>query len=146
LADEQQGTGWPSAFQSAATVRRPGAWHCFELGKSLLDRVQVRTVRRQVEQHGAARLDHLTNTGDVVRVEPVYDRDITASLRGDQDLLDISKDGLAADLARSARHSPTPGASPTAMRAALRPWSHSVPPSATWGRIAVKNGADFGGL
>jgi len=42
------------------------ALQCFELGEGLFDRVQVGTVRRQVEQAGAGGLARLADAGDLM--------------------------------------------------------------------------------
>jgi len=74
-----------------------GAEQCFEFGESLLDRVQVGTVGRQIQQACAGTLDCLTNAGDLVRAKPIHDHDIAAPQRGNQHLLDIGEEGLAVD-------------------------------------------------
>ena len=74
-----------------------GAEQCFEFGESLLDRVQVGTVGRQIEQACAGTLDRLANASNLVRTEPIHDHNIATPQRGNQHLLDMGEEGLAVD-------------------------------------------------
>ena len=103
---EEVGTfGWREAwdkvaecFPECADGSQPfGAEQCFEFGGSLLDRVQVGTVGRQIDQTCAGGLDRLANAGNLVRAEPVHDHDIATAQRGNQHLLDIGEEGFAVD-------------------------------------------------
>ena len=103
---EKVGTfGWREAWDEIAErfpecadgSQRPGAEQCFEFGESLLDRVQVGTVGRQIEQACAGTFDCLANAGNLVRTEPVHDHDIAMAQRGNQHLLDIGEEGLTVD-------------------------------------------------
>ena len=69
----------------------------FELGKDLLDRVQVGRVFRQEEQFGTDRTDELTNCFAFVAAEVVQDDDIAGPKDGQENLLDIGPKADAID-------------------------------------------------
>ena len=74
----------PMAFQSASTVRRGGrSQEAFELAECQLDRIEIRTVRRQVEQRCATGLDGLPHAADLVTAEIVADDDVADVQRGE---------------------------------------------------------------
>ena len=89
--------GWRVGFQEAADGRPelglgPGrglAQQRLELGEELLDRVQIRAVRRQVEDRNAGRGDRLADAVDLVRCQIVEHHDVTGSERRRQELLDV---------------------------------------------------------
>ena len=69
----------------------------FELGKGLLDRVQIRAVGWQVEQPGAGGFDCLADPGDLVGAQIVHDDDVATHQRGNQSLLDLGEEQFAVD-------------------------------------------------
>ena len=79
-----------------------GSQEGFELGESLLDRVQIGTVGWQVVQSGADGFDCLADSGDLVGTQIVHDHDVAPYQRGNQNLLDIGEEQLAID--RSVEH------------------------------------------
>jgi hypothetical protein len=90
------------ARHSASTVDgapRGGAQQGLELGEDLLDRVEIRTVGRQVDEACALRLDGLAHTGDLVRLEVVHHHDIAWAQGRRERLLDIGKEARAVDRA-----------------------------------------------
>jgi hypothetical protein len=48
---------------------------CFELGEGILDRIEVRAVRRKIEERSAGRLDHLAYARPFVAGEVIHDDD-----------------------------------------------------------------------
>jgi hypothetical protein len=80
-------------------ARRGGAEQGFELGEGLLDRVEIWTVGRQVEQMGAGRRDRLTHAGDLVRGEVVHHHEVARAQRRRQGLLDIREEARPVDRA-----------------------------------------------
>jgi hypothetical protein len=69
----------------------------FELGKDLLDRVQVGRVFWQEEELGSCGSDELTDGSASVATEIVHDHDIAGTKRWKKDLLDIEAEALAVD-------------------------------------------------
>ena len=63
----------------------------FELREAELNGIEVRTVGRQIAEHGADALDRGADTRDFVRGEVVGDHDVPGSQRGHEDLFDIGK-------------------------------------------------------
>ena len=74
----------------------------FELGKDLLDRIEVWRVRRQEEEPGAGAADRLSDGLALVTAEIVHDHDVSRQKRRGQDLFDIGKEACAVD--RSVDH------------------------------------------
>ena len=60
-----------------------------ELGEEQLDGIEIRGVRRQVEQLGSCCFDRLAHALDLVSGKIIHDDDIARSKRGGQALLDI---------------------------------------------------------
>jgi hypothetical protein len=105
------------------------AQEMLELGEDLFNGVQVGRVFRQEEQLGAGCANELAHGSAFVAAEIVHDDDFTGSQGGNENLLDVSSEGLAVD------------------RAIKDPWSVDpvVPQSGQEGRglpVAVR---DFGG-
>lgn len=65
----------------------------FEFGKHLLDRIQVRTVRREKSQLRTSRFDRRAHRGLFVDGEVVEDHDGADRKRGHQDLFDVGEEG-----------------------------------------------------
>jgi hypothetical protein len=68
-----------------------------DLGKGLLDRVEIRRVGRQVPEPGACGADHLPDGGRLVGTEIVHDDDVARLEHGHELLLDIGSEALAVD-------------------------------------------------
>lgn len=66
-----------------------------QLGKDLLDCVQVRRVGWQVEQASAGGLNRLAHTGNLVGGEVIEDKNIALGEGGHEELPDIGEEGLA---------------------------------------------------
>jgi hypothetical protein len=66
-----------------------------EFGEELLDRIEVRTVRREVEKHRSARLDGLADAGNLVNADVVHDDDVAALESWSKDLFDVGQEALA---------------------------------------------------
>jgi hypothetical protein len=60
-----------------------------ELGESVLDRIEVGTVGREIEQLGAGRLDSSAYACAPVRSEVVHDDDVAGLELWNEDLIDI---------------------------------------------------------
>lgn len=86
----------PEGFDGA---RGGGSEERLELGESVLDRVQVRTVGRQIEELGARGLDRFAHAFDLVRAEIVEHDDVARTQLGRQGLLDIGQEARAVDRA-----------------------------------------------
>jgi len=71
--------------------------HVLELGKDLLDRVEVRAVGRQEEQVSARGADGLPDGFTLVAAEIVEDDDVARPEGWDQELLDVSQEAAAVD-------------------------------------------------
>ena len=71
----------------------------FDFGEGLLDRVEVRRVRRQVPEPGAGGSDHLADGGRLVGTEVVHNDDVVLLQHGHELLLDISSEAWAVDRA-----------------------------------------------
>src|SRR5882724_1314604 len=67
----------------------------FELGEELLDRIEIRTVRREVEKNRFARLDSLADARKLVNADVVHDDDVDALESWSQDLLDVGQEAPA---------------------------------------------------
>ena len=65
-AGEKQATISPSAFQSLDGSQCLGSQEGFELGKGLLDGIQIRAVGWQVVQSGTGGFDCLADPGGLV--------------------------------------------------------------------------------
>jgi hypothetical protein len=76
-----------------------GAQQGLELGKGQLDRVEVRTIGRQVEEAGTAGFDGLTHALDLVRPEIVQHHDVALAQGRRQRLLDVGEEARAVDRA-----------------------------------------------
>jgi len=68
-----------------------------ELGKDLLDRVEVWAVGRQEQQFSPCRPDGLAHGLALVAAEVVHDHDVAGQERGHEELLDIGGEELAVD-------------------------------------------------
>jgi hypothetical protein len=82
---------WPivdSVPEDVYGAGRGGAEQGLELGKGVLDRVQVRAVGRQVEQAGAGGRDRRANALDLVGGEVVHHDEIAGAQGRRQGLLD----------------------------------------------------------
>ena len=66
-----------------------------EFGEELLDRIEIRTVRREVEKNCFARLDNLAHARNLVNTDVVHDDDVAALESWSKDLFDVSQEGLA---------------------------------------------------
>src|SRR5205809_3148860 len=84
-------------IESVDCPGRGFAKYGLELGEELLDRVEIRAVGRQVEQYCACGFDRLSDTGNLMRAEIVHDDDIAEREGGNEELLDVSAEGLAVD-------------------------------------------------
>jgi len=71
----------------------------FDLGESLLDRVQVRRIWRQEPEAGSGSLDCLAHGPGFVRAKIVHDNDIAGLERGDELLVHIGAKAFAVDRA-----------------------------------------------
>jgi hypothetical protein len=67
----------------------------FELGEELLDRIEVRTVRREVEKSRFARLDSLAHARNLVNADVVHDDDVAALESWSKDLFDVGHEAPA---------------------------------------------------
>ena len=70
-----------------------------ELGERLFDRVQVRTVGRQIEQLGAHRADRSADRWVLMAGQIVHDHDVAWSEGWDQELLQPGEETLGVDRA-----------------------------------------------
>ena len=68
-----------------------------ELGKDLLDRVEIRRVARQEEQLGADAADQLANRIALMAAKVIHDDDVAGAEGGDQELFDVSAETGAVD-------------------------------------------------
>ena len=66
-----------------------------EFGESLLDRIEIRTVGRQVEQLGAAAFDRLLDAGDFVAGQIVQNDDVPRAQGRSEDLPNIGAEDVA---------------------------------------------------
>lgn len=64
-----------------------------EFGEGQFDRVEIRAVRREIEQGGAGRGDRLGDTFDLVGGEVVADDDIARAEFGHEDFAQVSQEG-----------------------------------------------------
>ena len=69
----------------------------FELREDLFDRVQIGAIGRQKHEPCSGGADGGTDCPVLVGAKIVHDDDVAGLERGDQDLLDIGKEGLAVD-------------------------------------------------
>jgi len=69
----------------------------FELGKDLLDGIEIGTVGRQEEELGTGPADGLSNRLALVGAEVVHDDDVTRLQRGNENLLDIGCEASPVD-------------------------------------------------
>jgi len=72
-----------------------GAHQTFELRETLLDRIEIWTVRGQVPQRRAGGLDQRLHALDMMGREVVGDDDVASRQRGDQDLCDVREKTVA---------------------------------------------------
>ena len=99
MADVVAALGWSEAGDTLAQqgperLDRPtarGPHQRFEFREAQFDRVEIRTVRRQVPQRGARGLDQTLDAVDVMGGEVVGDDDVARRERGDQDLFDVGE-------------------------------------------------------
>ncbi len=70
-----------------------------ELGEGLLDRVQIRTVGRQIEEFGPHGLDGGAHAFDLVGAEVVHNDEVAGAQSWRQGLLDIGPETRAVDRA-----------------------------------------------
>ena len=77
----------------------PFAQVCLELRERLLDRVEVRAVRREVEEASAGGLDHLAYRGRLVAQRVVHDHDVAGAEFRHEHLADIGVEGVTGDRA-----------------------------------------------
>ena len=68
-----------------------------QLGEGILDRVEVRTVRRQVEKAGVRRRDHLPHSRPLMARQIVHDDDVARPQVWNEDLVDIGLESVAVD-------------------------------------------------
>ena len=87
-ADRPQGLDGPSR----CALQEP-----LELREHEFDRVEIRTVRRQVDDPRASCRDRLTNTRDLMDAEIVHNDDVARPERGYQVVSDPAKEDLAVD-------------------------------------------------
>lgn len=86
------------AAQTVSTVQAVAfSEQMFELGKDLLDRVQVGWVFRQEEQFGAGGTNELAHELAFVAAEIVHDHNIAKAKCRQKNLLDISPKAHAVD-------------------------------------------------
>jgi len=89
------GSSSAMAWSRACFVRAFGcAQQLFELGPCLFDGVQVRRVRRQVEQLGSCRFNSFAHSFDLVRTEIVHDYHVANAQFRAQDLIQIGEEYL----------------------------------------------------
>jgi len=74
-----------------------GAHPVFDLGKGLLDRIEVGRIWRQVPQPGTGGADHAAEHGCLVASEIVHDDDITALELRNKLLFDVGAKAFAVD-------------------------------------------------
>lgn len=86
---EENADAIPERFHSTLGVF---AQERFELGKGLLDRIEVRAVGRQIAQFCARGLDGGADRNALVRTEIVHHNDVAGCERGDQHLFDIGQE------------------------------------------------------
>lgn len=97
---------WPERLGRATAC---GPHDRFQFGEAELDRIEVRTVRRQIPDRGArARQDHV-DALDLVRAEIVGNYDIARAQRGHEDLLEIGEKAGAINRALEDRGRGEPG-------------------------------------
>lgn len=87
----------PIASQRPATVRSAAFLVCSELGEGVLDRVEVGTIGRKIQERSAGRLDQLAYAWPFVAGEIVHDDDGAIWKLRDQHLFDIGLEGIAVD-------------------------------------------------
>jgi len=68
-----------------------------ELGKNLLDRIQIRRIRRKKEELGANCADRRSHCGKFVAAQIVHDHDIAGGQSRDQELLDVGGEDVPID-------------------------------------------------
>jgi hypothetical protein len=73
------------------------AQQCFELGKDLLDRIEIGRLFGQEDEMGACRADRLPYRFAFMRSKIVEHDDIVRLQGRDEELLDISPEALAID-------------------------------------------------
>ena len=73
------------------------AHEMLELGKDLLDRVEIRAVGRQEKKLGADAADGVADGRAFMAAEVIHDDDIARRQCGDQALFDIIREDLAVD-------------------------------------------------
>ena len=103
MAEVIAALGWSKARDALAQqgperLDRPtarGAHQRFEFREAQFDRIEIRTVRRQVSQRGARGLDQTLDAVDVMCGEVVGDDDVAGRERGDQDLFDVGEKTVA---------------------------------------------------
>lgn len=69
----------------------------FELGKDLLDRIEIWAVGRQEQELGPGATDRLADGGSFVTAQIVHDDDVTGRERRHEELLDIVSEALTVD-------------------------------------------------
>jgi len=72
-----------------------GAQQSLELREGQFDRVEVRTVRRQVDEPRPNGFDGVADAGRFVGRQIVHDHHVAGAQRGDQLLLDVLSEGVA---------------------------------------------------
>lgn len=70
---------------------------CLELGKRILDRIEIGAVGRQVEEHGSDRLNGGAHGASLVAAEVVHDHDVAGPEFGNENLIDIGLESVAVD-------------------------------------------------
>ena len=105
------------------------------LAKSLLDRVEVGAVGRQVEDAGAGRRDRLADARDLVRGEVVHDHDVAGGERRREELLDVGAEGLPVigPSSTSGAMMPVPRRPATKVVVRQWPWARHRPGARPWG-------------
>ena len=87
----------PMAVQRPSTVRSAALPAGFELGKGVLNRIEVRAIGRKVEKAGARRFDPLVRFLPLVARQIVHDDDIALAQLRREDALDIGLEGESVD-------------------------------------------------
>lgn len=105
----------------------------FDLGESLLDRIEVRRVGRQVPKPGAGSSDHVPDGRRLMTSQIIHDDDVAGLQNCDELLLDIGAETLAVDRAvEDARcREPIPAQrAEEGQRAPVAMWSQAAQPLA----------------
>ena len=110
-----------------------GAYQRFELGETELDRIEIRTVRRQVPQGCAGGFDRVLDPVDVMRGEVIGDHDVAGCERGHENLCDVGQKAVAVHRAVNDARCGQPGDAQTGDKSAGLPPGH--------GRVITHPGA-----